>query len=393
MILHKCLIISLWLLYKPINVVHQNKHKIYLLLHLCSSNAQQIQYKTKRKIFIISLSSFLFFSFLSCYFYFIYIRDPFSFSNYECIKDSTKLYDYENNIVSKEQNNLIKVCQNKVPYENELAVWSMISDDHLKYAVGAAKLLKSLDIHSGAFTSNGKRKFDALIMMLAEKPLESRVRVYLESVGWRICQVSRIAPRDEANTYGRFRDQFTKLNLWLATEYTANYYLDADTLIVSSLVSNTSASNFFNLHTRLNDKFRLGATRDFREQSWHPSFNLGVFVLKPDSVEFARLIRLKNDPQFKFETTMSEQGFLNVVYEKQWFDIGFENNANLVVYKRANEYWRDRSNAIRVIHFTMVKPWSCDWVWGGDGSRWWWGWKRDYERPCNLWRDFDHCSV
>jgi hypothetical protein len=31
------------------------------------------------------------------------------------------------------------------------------------YAVGAAKFLKSLDIHSGAFTSNGKRKFDALI--------------------------------------------------------------------------------------------------------------------------------------------------------------------------------------------------------------------------------------
>jgi hypothetical protein len=116
--------------------------------------------------------------------------------------------------------------------------------------------------------------------------------------------------------------------------------------------------------------------------------------------EFAKLSLLKvkkkknspkKFPQLHPSTTMSEQGFLNVVYEKQWFDIGFENNANLVVYKRANEYWRDRSNAIRVIHFTMVKPWSCDWVWGGDGSRWWWRWKRDYERPCNVWRDFDHC--
>ena len=97
-----------------------------------------------------------------------------------------------------------------------------------------------------------------------------------------------------------------------------------------------------------------------------------MFVLKPDRAEFARLIRLKDDPQFKFVTTMSEQGFLNVVYDRQWFDIGFEKNVNLVVYKRANEYWRERANAIRVIHFTMVKPWACDWACGGDGSRWWW---------------------
>ena len=136
--------------------------------------------------------------------------------------NSVRAFDSENEdeSVVKPSSNLIKVCQNRVTYENELAVWSMISDDHLKDAVGAAKLLKLLDIHSGLTHNNGQRKFDALIMMLAEKPLESRVRAYLTSVGWRICQVKRIASRDEANTYGRYHDQFTKLNLWLATNAT-----------------------------------------------------------------------------------------------------------------------------------------------------------------------------
>ena len=367
-------------------------NKIVTKLRRPKSSLQNLyfksSYKLKRNFLLILFASLAALVYSFDYFYEAYIRDPFLFDTYLCPKQRSGVdNEHGADTAVNVSSNLIKVCQNEVTYENELAVWSMISDDHLKYAVGAAKLLKSLDIHSGLTHNNGKRKFDALIMMLAEKPLESRVRAYLESVGWRICQVKRIAPRDEANTYGRYRDQFTKLNLWLATEYTANYYMDADTLIVRSLVG----SSFFSLHQRLSDKFRLGATRDFYGHSWQTTFNLGVFVLKPDRSEFARLIRLKDDPQFKFVTTMSEQGFLNVVYDRQWFDIGFENNANLVVYKRAKEYWRERANAVRVIHFTMVKPWACDWAWGGDGSRWWW-WRREYEEPCNVWRDFDHCS-
>ena len=166
--------------------------------------------------------------------------------------------------------------------------------------------------------------------------------------------------------------------------------MDADTLFIGSSVFNhnnkpNDTKKFFNLHEHLNAKnYKLGATQDFREQSWHPTFNLGVFVLKPNLTEYSRLIRLKNDPRFHFETSMAEQGFLNVVYEKQWFDIGFENNANLVVFKRANEYWRARSHNIKVIHYTMVKPWACEWP-REDGN--------DYLEPCKLWQEFNHCSI
>ncbi len=150
------------------------------------------------------------------FYYFIdfnFYPDTFNFDNYECQTHSSFAlknfaldeYEYSNN--DKENRNQIKMCLNKVTYQNEVAVWSLLSDDHLKYAVGAVKLLKSLE------NNVAKKTFDANIMELIEKPIEARARRFLLRAGWRICQVRRIAPRDESNTYGRFRDQFTKVIL------------------------------------------------------------------------------------------------------------------------------------------------------------------------------------
>ena len=69
------------------------------------------------------------------------------------------------------------MCLNKVTYENEVAVWSLLSDDHLKYAVGAVKLLRSLEAHVI------QKTFDANILELVEKPLETRVRKFLLRAG------------------------------------------------------------------------------------------------------------------------------------------------------------------------------------------------------------------
>jgi glycogenin glucosyltransferase len=55
---------------------------------------------------------------------------------------------------------------------------------------------------------------------------------------------------------------------------------------------------------------------------------------------------------------MSEQGFLNVFYKDQWFEIGFEYNANLAVYSQQRKYWDEREGNISVIHYTMSKPWE-----------------------------------
>ena len=85
------------------------------------------------------------------------------------------------------------------------------------------------------------------------------------------------------------------------------------------------------------------------------------------------MLGLKNDTNFKFETTMSEQGFLNEAYKNQWYEIGFENNANLAVYSQKPDFWSVRSSNISVIHYTMEKPWSCRGV---------------YKKVCALWENF-----
>jgi lipopolysaccharide biosynthesis glycosyltransferase len=104
---------------------------------------------------------------------------------------------------------------------------------------------------------------------------------------------------------------------------------------------------------------------------------MGVFVIKPSRKEYDRLIELKENENVKFETALSEQGLLNVVYENKWFEIGFEYNANLAVYTQLREFWKQREGFINVIHFTMIKPWqnkSCSEFY--------------YQRLCNLWNRY-----
>jgi alpha-N-acetylglucosamine transferase len=108
----------------------------------------------------------------------------------------------------------------------------------------------------------------------------------------------------------RFRDQFTKLVLWKIAQYKAHIYFDSDTFIVGNI------DDLLASHRKLdNEKYRLGVTRDIRASVWQETFNMGVFVVKPSLDEFNRLMALKANRNFKFETTMSEQGFLNVVYK------------------------------------------------------------------------------
>jgi len=242
----------------------------------------------------------------------------------------------------------------------------MLSENQHKYTIGAIKLLKSIQKNTSPFNA------DPFILELAHKPIQREQKRLLKQFGWRICRVSRIAPRSESKTFHRFRDQFTKLNLWLATEYDAHYYFDADTLAVGDL------SAFFRTHHQLNavDR-RIGSAQDFRDYSWVSTFNMGVFVLRPNVSEYERLMALKSDAAFKFDEHMSEQGFLNEVYKSKWLDIGFANNANLAVYNRAASYWLEHENEINIIHFTFCKPWRCD---------------AAYRRVCDMWENFDHCS-
>jgi lipopolysaccharide biosynthesis glycosyltransferase len=88
--------------------------------------------------------------------------------------------------------------------------------------------------------------------------------------------------------------------------------------------------------------------------------------------EYERLVKLKNDPNFFFVPDSPEQNFLNAVYTNQWAEIGFIYNANLAVSYFKPSYWLKYENDIRVIHYTMNKPWACG---------------EPYTRICEKWRN------
>ena len=301
--------------------------------------------------------------------YEIFWADHFSFDDYNCESTSNLLLVYSENHKNnnKKPEHKIKACQNDLYAQNEIAIWTLLTDDTLKYTIGAVKLLKS--IQSNVKTT----KFDAIILELIERPLEKRVKDRLLIAGWKICRVERIAPSvtDEEYIIQRFRDQFTKLILWSIDEYAANYYFDADTLVIRNIDS------FLHMYHKLDSKraCKLGCTQDYRGK-WVDAFNMGVFFVKPDKKEFTRLLSIKDDSTFKYEVGMAEQGFLNEVYKNQWFDIGFVNNANLAVYNYVRDYWVEREYEINVIHFTTSKPWYCKW---------------NVRELCSKWHLINHC--
>jgi glycogenin glucosyltransferase len=239
-------------------------------------------------------------------------------------------------------------------------MWTLLTDGD-DYARSACKLLGAARLHTTI-------PFDANVIEMTNKPLKNSTKEMLTKAGWRICQVDRIAPKDEANTVPRFRDQFTKFHLWKMVEYESAVYFDSDVFVIKKI------DHLLQVHKKFNDSLhRIGVTRDIREGSWRSTFNMGVFVVKPNVAEFERLIKLKEDGSVRFETAMSEQGFLNEVYKDKWFEIGFEYNANLAAYSDQRKYWDEREKGISVVHFTMSKPWSCS---------------GNYRTICDYWENF-----
>jgi lipopolysaccharide biosynthesis glycosyltransferase len=132
------------------------------------------------------------------------------------------------------------------------------------------------------------------------------------------------------------------------TEYQSCVYFDLDCLVIRNI------DHLFNVHKLFDPiRHRIGVTRDISSGKWLDTFNMGVFVIKPDQTEFKKLTKLKNDNSVKFNTIMSEQGFLNRVYNNKWYEIGFEYNANLAAYDQKRQYWDEREKNISVIHFTL----------------------------------------
>ena len=191
------------------------------------------------------------------------------------------------------------------------------------------------------------------IMALETVRVERTTLTALAQVGWRVCSVPGIMP-PHPSSEPRFREQFAKLELLRFEQFDRVLYVDADVLALAPVAPI--------LEVQMHDAVHLAATRDMRgtPYDWADTFNCGVMVLRPNATEYDRLIGMLQRDEVTYEFVMSEQGFLNQVYSgERAARLPFVDGANLVVMNEFKREWEEAFPRIRLLHYTMSKPWAC----------------------------------
>ena len=170
---------------------------------------------------------------------------------------------------------------------------------------------------------------------------------YLREVGWELHPVDLIEPPDHGKgVWPAFIDQYTKLRVWTLDTMGIKsvVYIDADTHV---------RRNFDELFEL---PFIFAAAPDVYtdDRGFTINFNAGVMAFKPDSKVFADM--LSKVESAHFDRIAADQSYLNLYYGSQAFRLPHVYNGNLAIKWRAEAYWNAMQEQLRIIHYTLVKP-------------------------------------
>ena len=185
-----------------------------------------------------------------------------------------------------------------------------------------------------------------IVIYLPERISKTTV-CYLREVGWELFPVDLIEPPEHGKgIWPAFIDQYTKLRVWTLDTIgvKAAVYLDADTLVKQNF------DELFEL------PFIFAAVPDVftDDRGFTINFNAGVMVFKPDSAVFADM--LSKVESAHFDRVAAEQSYLNLYYGSQVLKLPHLYNGNLAIKLRAAPYWEAVQEQLRIIHYTLVKP-------------------------------------
>jgi alpha-N-acetylglucosamine transferase len=269
--------------------------------------------------------------------------------NFQNITSNMKIVQ-ENNSTKKCINQIapstsfLKNCVNQAEKKFNKSIWTLLSNE-IGYATSAIKLIKSIRV----FTN--KQFYDNFVLEIKERPLTDSVKQALINAGWKICTVNGLTRKKDQNknkTIINFKKLlFTKFLLWNFTEYESIYYFDADTLVINDI------NEYLNLDNKLDSLSKIGISRDFFDGKYQNTFDSGLFFIKPNKNEFEILANQL------IHGYLTEPQILTKIYGNEWYNITFQNNANLAIYSQLNEYWIEKEDSINILHFSVEKPWLC----------------------------------
>jgi hypothetical protein len=210
------------------------------------------------------------------------------------------------------------------------AVATLVTTD--AYIIGAEALARSIKrAHNSSSSSNSDGALPFRLVCMVSSDVTHAGRDRLQLAGWQVNVVNPIVNPSDLNA--RFRDTYTKLNVFRLTRFSRVLFMDADTIVLKSLVP------LFNAQP-------LAAVPDCCGY-----FNSGVMLLHPSEAVFAAMIAaIPTLPTYDG----GDQGFLNSYFHR-WTRLDYRWNAQLPDFVDLPSAWR--LDDIAVIHFEKYKPW------------------------------------
>ena len=198
-----------------------------------------------------------------------------------------------------------------------------------------------------------------ILLVTADVSTAARERL-VAAAGWRVREVAAIAnpAADGDLVFARFRNTFTKLRAFGLDDVAKAVFLDADTLVLGNI-------------DELFERPAFAAAPDFFTPD---RFNSGVMVFEPSPARLASMLAALSALG---SYDGGDQGFLNELYPDWWaMDVGhrLESRYNLhhfvFQFMSGNAALRPLVKDVKVVHYTLQKPWLQTTVTGA--SEVWW---------------------
>ncbi|KAF7345266.1 Glycosyltransferase family 8 protein [Mycena sanguinolenta] len=192
-----------------------------------------------------------------------------------------------------------------------------------------------------------------LLLPYLEDRVSEKALCIVRAVGWKPYPVPLILPpHGGEGIHPRFREQYTKLNIWNLDQHDVDsaVYIDADTLV---------RRNFDEL---FDSPFNFAAVPDVYDagdpRGFSLTFNAGVLAFRPSSKVYEDMRRKIEIAEYPLK--QAEQAFLNLYFGGTCVRLPYIYNANLAIKSRSPILWQRLTDEMRVVHYTTLKPFIHD---------------------------------